>query len=313
MADGSGALFEHLRWTALPVGADASYGTVSLSSGRGGTAKPHALITCGIHGDEGPWSAAAVRNVLELPVDALEGSLTVVMAANPLAAQADARNAPLDTLDLNRTFPGAEDGSHTERLAHALTQLTDGIDVAIDLHGGGSWCVNAFVYSFPGCEDLARAVGAPFLAQIDNKPGSLTYEAASRGARVVGIEIGGRSRAEEASATKLSHAIVRVLKTAGVLADSLDVAEAEPAVPVQDMRVLRPPVGGVLMPEVREDAVGTVVPGGTVLGTVCDMATLRPRHTFAAPYEETAILLLRPHMAVVEGGAMTYVVARPRR
>jgi hypothetical protein len=31
--------------------------------------------------------------------------------------------------------------------------------------------------------------------------------------------------------------------------------------------------------------------------------------TFEAPFPETAILLLRPTLARVEGGAMTYVVA----
>jgi hypothetical protein len=32
---------------------------------------------------------------------------------------------------------------------------------------------------------------------------------------------------------------------------------------------------------------------------------------FEAPYSETAVLLLRPGLTVVDGGAMTYVVASP--
>lgn len=75
--------------------------------------------------------------------------------------------------------------------------------------------------------------------------------------------------------------------------------------------VLRPPTGGVFVPTVRERAVGTIVPQGTELGRLLELNTLAPLHTFVAPFPETALMLLRPHVGVIEGGAMTYVVARP--
>jgi uncharacterized protein len=75
--------------------------------------------------------------------------------------------------------------------------------------------------------------------------------------------------------------------------------------------VLRPPLGGVFVPTLREESVGTVVPEGTELGRVLDLHTLALRHTFVAPYPQTALLLLRPHVCVLEGGDMTYVVAKP--
>ena len=57
-------------------------------------------------------------------------------------------------LDLNRAFPGHPSGFHTERLADALTMHALGnTDSVIDLHGGGSWCVNSFAFQFPGDED----------------------------------------------------------------------------------------------------------------------------------------------------------------
>ena len=40
-------------------------------------------------------------------------------------------------------------------------------------------------------------------------------------------------------------------------------------------------------------------------------ATMETMEVFVAPYPETAILLLRPRLAVLEEGAMTYVVASP--
>src|SRR5215813_10338246 len=124
-------LIDAMTWSRYPVGAGAAVGQVDLVVGEVGNSAPRALVTAGIHGDEGPWGAWAIHNFLvQTSVSDLQGSLRVVPAANPLAMEADARNAPLDTLDLNRVFPGSADGSHTERLAAALvTHAVDGADV----------------------------------------------------------------------------------------------------------------------------------------------------------------------------------------
>ena len=64
-------------------------------------------------------------------------------------------------------------------------------------------------------------------------------------------------------------------------------------------------------PGLGAKAVGTVVAGGTVLGWRLNPVTMETIEVFEAPYPETAILLLRPRLAVLEEGAMTYVVASP--
>src|SRR5690606_11019786 len=105
----------------------------------------------------------------------LKGSLRVIPVVNPFAMQADAHNAPFDTLDLNRVFPGNVKGSHTERLAAALVEHgLDGAQIVIDLHGGGSWCVNAFAFQFAGGEELSQAFGAPFLVNGPERNVTLT-------------------------------------------------------------------------------------------------------------------------------------------
>ena len=138
-------LYDAIHWHEFYIGADASVSEIPVVIGEVGTGAPVALITAGVHGDEGPWGAWAIRQLLsQTNMDDLVGTIRVVPNANPLAMQADARNAPLDTLDLNRSFPGDRDGSHTERLAALLVdRALANVDVAIDLHGGGSWCVNA--------------------------------------------------------------------------------------------------------------------------------------------------------------------------
>jgi predicted deacylase len=226
--------------------------------------------------------------------------------------QADARNAPLDTLDLNRSFPGNLDGSHTEVLAATLVQeAVQGADFVIDLHGGGSWCVNAFAFAMPGGEAISRAFGAPFIVQAPERTVTLTGYARTLGATVAAVEMGGRSSDEALWAGRIADGLRRALQVAGVLQENAGSAAAA-SVPVGQTTVLRPKRGGLFVPHMRADAVGTVIPQGTLLGQILDPATLAVIEQFTAPFAQTALLLLRPHLTRIEGGAMTYVVAEPQ-
>ena len=310
-------LKDALKWTAFEVGAGAAHGVVTVRAGTAGSRSPVALITAGIHGDEGPWGAWAIHQLLEqVPLTELAGTLRVVPVTNPLAMEADARCAPLDALDLNRVFPGDRRGSHTERLAAGLVEhAVVGADLVIDLHGGGSWCVNSFVFSFAGAEDLAEAMGAPFIVSSAGRQGRrgtpLSEYATGAGAKVVAVEMGGRSPDEAIWAERIADGLYRVLSLAGVLTTHERPTPAHRSTLVGPSVALRAGCGGVFKPVVREKQVGTVVPGGTVFGHLLDPVSMDIVETFSAPWPETALMLLRPAMARVEGGAMMYVVAEP--
>jgi hypothetical protein len=304
-------LVESIAWKHVPMPAGAAVGRVELAIGEVGNGHPRALVTVGIHGDEGPWGAWAIHKTLgSVDFEELRGSLRVVPVANPLAMEADARCSPLDGLDLNRTFPGKPDGSHTERLAAALTrQVLEDVDVVIDLHGGGSWCVNAFAFKFPGGESLARAFLPPFLVEAPERINTLTGYAHTLGAQVAVVEMGGRSSREDMCAERISKGLRRALGVAGVMTPAPSDSQSPEPVNVGPTKVLRPSRGGVFVPRLVADDVGTIVPGGTVLGCLHDPVTMQSAETFEAPFLETALLLLRPTLAVIKGGAMTYVVA----
>lgn len=282
--------------------------------GMAGDGRPRALITAGIHGDEGPWGAWAIHRLLaDLTPEDLLGGLRVIPAANPLAMEADLRNAPVDQLDLNRAFPGSASGSYTERVAAAIVMhgLPD-VDVVIDLHGGGSWCVNAFAFEAAGGEALTAAFDPPFIVRAPERAVTLTGYARTLGAAVVGVEMGGRSAHEATWAAHLAQGLRRALAAVGVVRPAADDPPRRYAgLRVGETTVLRPDVGGVFVPTVTADQVGTVVAGGTLLGQVLHPATFETLHTFTAPFARTALLLLRPHVTRIEGGAMTYVVAAP--
>ncbi|MEZ4697649.1 MAG: M14 family metallopeptidase [Rhodothermales bacterium] len=107
--------------------------THTINSGRPG---PALLIIAGVHGDEYEGVEAVRRLMTVAEEDLACGSVTLVPVANLSAFEAANRTGE-DGLDLARTFPGAPDGSITERVAHALFLLIKQSDAFIDLHSGG--------------------------------------------------------------------------------------------------------------------------------------------------------------------------------
>ena len=306
------SLLDAVQWKQIPIPTGAASGQIGLTIGEVGSGTPIGLIAAGVHGDEGPWGAWAIRKLLtETPLDELRGTLRIIPTANPLAMEADLRNAPLDMLDLNRVFPGSASGSHTERLAAVITEhAVAGANIVIDLHGGGSWCINAFAFAFSGSEQFSKAFNPPFLAQGVERTVTMTGYARTQGAQVAAVEMGGKSEQEDQWADRIALGLRRALGLAGVLSP-VALPETYQTTPVGPSMVLRPSRGGIFVPRIRTNAVGTIVPQGTLLGELLDPYTLQTVERFEAPFTQTAIMLLRPVMTRIEGGAMTYVVAEP--
>jgi len=306
------SLLSAMQWKRIPIPTGAASSQINLAIGEVGSGGPLALVTAGVHGDEGPWGAWAIRKLLEqTSLDDLTGTLRVVPTANPLAMEADARNAPLDTLDLNRVFPGNASGSHTERLSAALVEHgVTGANVVIDLHGGGSWCVNAFAFAFEGSEAFSQAFNPPLLVTGADRTVTLTGYARTLGAKVAAVEMGGKSEQEEIWADRIALGLRRALALAEVLTP-VTLPNHYDTIPVGESVVLRPSRGGLFVPRLRTSDVGTIVPAGTLLGELLDPFTLEVVERFEAPFARTAVMLLRPAVTRIEGGAMTYVVAEP--
>ena len=103
---------------------------------HGSASGPHLLVTGGVHGDEFEPMAAIRRLASEVSPRELRGRVTLVPVVNEPAYLLAARCGP-DGLDLARTCPGRADGSITEQIAAALSELIRAADFYVDLHSGG--------------------------------------------------------------------------------------------------------------------------------------------------------------------------------
>lgn len=307
-------IYDALRWHEVAITGHAAARHIPLAYGEAGTAGPRATLIAGTHGDEGPWSALAIKMLCQSPAARLTGRLRVIFTANALAAEVERRNSWIDSpnsLDLDALFPGNPGGSHSDRLAAAIAPLVADSDVVIDMHGGGTWCINAFVKRFEGSEQLAADLGAPFISNAPNKKGGLTTYARSLGIKVTNVEVGGRSGKEMYWTERNVAGLGRALHNLGVLSLNPAPAPAGKAVEVGPTKPLRAKTGGIFVPTLREDAVGTIVPMGTELGRILDLHTLAELQVFTAPYEQTAMMLMRPQICTIEGSALIYVLAAP--
>jgi predicted deacylase len=168
---------------------------------RGASAKPSVVILAGVHGDEYEGVAALYRMVEELETAPLSGTVTIAPVVNPQAYAAGLRRNPIDSGDLNRSFPGDPNGSVSSRLAHLiLEQLIDGHDAMLSLHG---WSKEALVSPYgeyplhdseAGRQSKACAyhLGFELLHPYEWPDGVLGNSALEKGIAAVETEIGGQ-------------------------------------------------------------------------------------------------------------------------
>lgn len=97
--------------------------------------KRMAIVT-GIHGDEfeGQYVCYELARRITEEKDKLTGTVDIYPALNPLGLDVATRTIPKLNMDLNRMFPGKENGTTMERVAAAIIRDISGADMCLDMH-----------------------------------------------------------------------------------------------------------------------------------------------------------------------------------
>ncbi|PWK20371.1 succinylglutamate desuccinylase/aspartoacylase family protein [Xanthomarina spongicola] len=128
---------------------------------------PTILFTAGLHGDE-INGVDIVRQLISRKINKPKrGTIICIPILNVFGFLNGSRNFP-DGRDLNRSFPGSENGSLASRVAHRLmNELIPEVDLVIDFHTGGASRFNAaqirIVNNQPQLDELAKVFAAPFV------------------------------------------------------------------------------------------------------------------------------------------------------
>jgi predicted deacylase len=160
---------------------------------------PVLWIDGAIHGDEPEGPLAIHKLVAEVDVTRLRGTIVAVPVLNVAAFEAQQRGNPFDgfTYDMNRIYPGREDGYPSERVAWAhFKEMDEKADLLIAIHSGGahSYLAQAQFYNATdeGLE-LAKAMGPGWdliLKPLGSK-GSPPAAMAEKNKGAITVELGG--------------------------------------------------------------------------------------------------------------------------
>ena len=277
--------------------ADAELRVIEIRGTRRG---PTVAFVAGVHGGKVAAVNALERLAGELDPDAVVGTVLIVAPANLAGFRAGlAQLSPDDSLNLNRVFPGNEDGRPTERLAARIMKaVVARSDYLVDLHGSdGDESVGRFAYAArpgidPRVDSAARALavawGVPLIVWDDAGPRTLAESrflqtaAHLSGVPAITVFEAGETREDSSATTAFVAGARRTLYQLGVLDASMeqidplatDTSAIEVAV-LPRRSVALAERDGVWNPVVRA---GARVRRGELLGTVVDSltSTLRP-------------------------------------
>ncbi len=126
----------------LPVAERLMVKKLVIGNGKG----PRVCVITGIHGDEleGQYVCFELARLLKSQSDMVCGSVEIWPAINPLGVDSVCRGIPTFDLDMNRIFPGSDDGHMVEHVAHQVVEDLRGADMVVDIHSS-----NVFLYEMP--------------------------------------------------------------------------------------------------------------------------------------------------------------------
>lgn len=123
-------------------------------------------IVTGTHGDEleGQYVCYELQRRIKEDYGSLTGIVDIYPALNPLGVDSITRGIPGFDLDMNRLFPGSENGSMPEYIASKITSDLSGSAAVIDIHAS-----NIFLEEIPQVRinELSRDTLVPLAKKLN--------------------------------------------------------------------------------------------------------------------------------------------------
>jgi predicted deacylase len=201
----------------LPTGTGLLLPIMVINGAKPG---PTAWISAAVHGDEVNGVEIIGRVLEKTEPRELSGCLIAVPIVNVFGFNMQSRYLP-DRRDLNRSFPGFEQGSVAGRLAWLFMQeVVRKCQFGIDLHTGSNHRTNLPQIRANLHDDetrrMAEAFGAPVIMHAGEIDGSLRKAATVAGIRTIVYEAGEPLRFDDAAIQLGRDGVLRVLRTLGM-------------------------------------------------------------------------------------------------
>lgn len=186
-------------------------------------------IVTGTHGDEldGQYVCYEVVRRLKENPEKLKGIVDIYPDVNPLGLDTGSRGIPMFDLDMNRVFPGDNNGAMAEYVAAGIVEDIIGSDICLDIHSS-----NIFVKEVPqvrlnddNAEKLlpyARMLNADFVwiySSITVLDATLAYSLNNLSVPTLVVEMGVGHRIDNTYCRQLIDGIFNMLINMGIWED----------------------------------------------------------------------------------------------
>lgn len=233
-------------------------------------------VVTGIHGDEleGQYICYELIRRLNAEKDHLKGIVDIYPCVNPLGMETITRRIPTFDLDMNRSFPGNEEGDMSEYAAARIVDDMLGADFCLDLHAS-----NIFLREIPQVRlsieqenllEYAKELNTDFIWMHSSptvQPASLYHSMNAAGVPTLSVEMGVGMRITKQYGDQLLDGIFSLMKKLGIW----DGETKQPKEPIiakagSDVALIHAEASGVFLPSVEHwmdirkgDSVGDIV------------------------------------------------------
>lgn len=238
---------------------------------------PAMCMTGAVHGDELNGIEIIRRVIYDLDPDELSGTVVGIPIVNLQGFQQGSRYLA-DRRDLNRYFPGSEDGSLAHRIAHSLfEQVILNCDMLVDIHTGSLKRTNLpqlrADMENPRVAEMTKGFDSMVVVHSSGGPGMLRTAATDADIPAVTMEVGESMRIQEDQIKAGVNSVVSLMDKQGMTARLFKWGDPEPV--YYQSHWIRANQGGILFSDVE---LGAYVTEGTILGTVSDPITNEQSH-----------------------------------
>ncbi|MCD8154109.1 MAG: M14 family metallopeptidase [Clostridiales bacterium] len=298
----------------LPVMENLQIKKNRLEGGSGEERKRLSVVT-GIHGDEleGQYVCFELNRQIAANPQFLHGIVDIYPAMNPLGIDSITRGIPGFDLDMNRVFPGNDNGSMTEHLAARIIEDLEGSDLCIDIHAS-----NIFLTELPQVRinELHRETLVPIAEKLNVDfiwvhqsstvlESTLAYSLNSRNTPTLVVEMGVGMRITKAYCQQMVRGIFSVMHEMGMWSGPVD-APRKPMIADRDDAVLflNAPVAGVFISQARH---GDRLKKGSPVGVIVDPLEGSILERMKAP-EDGILFTIREYPVVNEGSLIARIL-----
>ena len=231
---------------------------------------PVLFVTAAIHGDEINGIEIIRRLLATKSLSRLAGTLIAVPVVNVYGFVSQSRYLP-DRRDLNRSFPGSEQGSMAARLADTLmseivAKCTHGIDLHTAAEGRANLPqIRVDLDAHPDLLELAEAFAPPILLDSHTREGTL--RSAAGNLPLLLYEAGEALRFDELAIRAGLKGVLRVMRHLNMLPANKGIDKKSKPWLANNSVWMRAPQSGILRSRIP---LGGIVEEGVVLGYISD-------------------------------------------